>query len=217
LQENNSPPEASVGRRARSFADFGSASQDQKAFLTKTRPKSRRPWDALALANDEGIKDGKELPGTLDNGDHLLDESRREYRYRLPLVYAILDMYFNAVYSLYADQLHLTENHLDSLIRDADDVLALLSSLSTCFKAVEAQTSSFMDQCDGLLNDQTRLEGLANEVGTNLHYYAYLDNVSRRLNAPGAGRLVDYDEFGDVLDNLESCIAFMSKHVSAPE
>ena len=112
------------------------------------------------------------------------------------------------------DQLLLTENHLDSLISDADDVLTLLSSLSACFKSVETQTTSFKGQCDDLLSDQTRLEGLANEVGTSLHYYAYLDNVSRRLNAPGAGRLVDYDEFAHILDNLESCITFMSKHVS---
>jgi hypothetical protein len=118
--------------------------------------------------------------------------------------------------SLYTDQLLLTEGHLDSVLHDADGVLDLLSSLSSSFRSVEAQTVSFKAQCDHLLTEQTRLEGLAAEVGTNLRYYSYLDNVSRRLNAPGAGRLVDHDEFGDVLENLESCIAFMAKHVGEP-
>jgi 3-hydroxyisobutyrate dehydrogenase-like beta-hydroxyacid dehydrogenase len=109
--------------------------------------------------------------------------------------------------------LSLAENHLDSLIQDANKSLALLTTLSTSFKSVEAQTSSFQARCDTLLKDQARLEKLANEVGTSLYYYAYLENVSRRLNAPGAGRLAEHHDLAEVLDDLESCIDFMTKHV----
>lgn len=115
---------------------------------------------------------------------------------------------------LYHDQLTMTERHLETLLQDTDSALKLLASLSESFEAVEEQTSSFKSQCDDLLSEQQRLQTLADEVGTDLHYYAYLDNVTRRLNAPGAGRLVDDDAFGEILDNLDSCIAFMTKHVS---
>jgi conserved oligomeric Golgi complex subunit 3 len=114
---------------------------------------------------------------------------------------------------LYRDQLALTERHLDTLVDDANAALKLLTNLSNSFKSVEVQTTTFQSQCEDLLSEQMRLQKLADEVGTDLYYYTYLDNVTRRLNAPGAGRLVDDPVFGEVLHSLNSCIAFMLKHV----
>src|SRR6478735_959900 len=110
---------------------------------------------------------------------------------------------------LYRDQLTVTERHLDGLIEDANATLKLLTSLSNSFGSVEAQTSTFQSQCEELLQEQRRLEVLADEVGTDLHYYAYLDNATRRLNAPGASRLVDDASFGEMVENIDSCIVFM--------
>lgn len=107
----------------------------------------------------------------------------------------------------------LTERHLDGLINDASSTLELLTTLSNSFKSVEAQTSSFQAQCEGLVSEQQRLEKLANEVGTDLYYYTYLDTVTRRLNAPGAGRLIEDDGFGDMVENIDACIVFMTGHV----
>ena len=114
---------------------------------------------------------------------------------------------------LYHDQLAMTERHLGTLIEDANTALKVLDSLCQSFRAVEDQTKSFQAQCDDLLSEQKRLQTLADEVGTDLHYYAYLDNATRRLNAPGAVRVVEDDSFGEVLVGLESCVAFMSKNV----
>jgi len=115
---------------------------------------------------------------------------------------------------LYKDQLAMTERHLQSLIEDSNGALELLTSLAQAFRAVDEQTSSFKAQCDDLLSEQTRLQKLADEVGTDLYYYSYLDTVTRRLNGPGASRLVEDDEFGEIWANLDSCIAFMTKNVS---
>ena len=114
---------------------------------------------------------------------------------------------------LYRDQLTLTERHLDSLIDDSNATLKLLTSLSDSFQSVEAQTSTFRSQCEDLLAEQRRLEKLADDVGTDIQYYEYLDTSSRRLNAPGAGRLVDDEILGDMVENIDSCIEFMEKHV----
>lgn len=108
----------------------------------------------------------------------------------------------------------MTERHLDTLIIDANGALDLLTSLTDSFRAVESQTSSFQAQCDDLLSEERRLQKLADEVGTDLHYYAYLDGVTRRLNAPGASRLVNHESFGEILTNLDACIEFMMEHVS---
>lgn len=115
---------------------------------------------------------------------------------------------------LYRDQLALTERHLDGLIDDANSTLKLLTSLADSFKAVESQTSTFQSQCENLLDEQRRLENLAHDVGTDLRYYEYLETVTRRLNAPGASKMVDDESFGEMIDNIDACVVFMTEHVS---
>ncbi len=107
----------------------------------------------------------------------------------------------------------MTERHLGTLISDANGALKILESLCQSFRAVDEQTSSFQAQCDGLLTEQKRLQTLADDVGTDLQYYTYLDSATRRLNAPGAGRLVDGAAFAEILSTLDACIEFMTEHV----
>jgi hypothetical protein len=108
----------------------------------------------------------------------------------------------------------MTERHLEGLIDNANDTLKLLTTLSQSFLSVEAQTSTFQAQCEELLTEQRRLEKLADEVGTDLYYYAYLEKATRRLNAPGAGRLIEDDDFSEMVENIDSCIKFMNTHAS---
>jgi DNA repair exonuclease SbcCD ATPase subunit len=115
---------------------------------------------------------------------------------------------------LYRDQLALSERHLDNLLHDTTSALDLLATLSESFKSVESQTTAFQGQCEDLLTEQKRLRNLADEVGTELQYYAYLEPLTRRLNAPGAARLIRSDDFLDMLMNLNTCIDFMDQHVS---
>lgn len=115
---------------------------------------------------------------------------------------------------LYKDQLDLSERHLDNLLSDTTTALDLLASLSESFKSVDSQTTAFQAQCEDLLSEQKRVRELADEIGLNLQYYAYLEPLTRRLNAPGAGRIVKSDDFTDMLLNLNTCIDFMEEHVS---
>jgi hypothetical protein len=110
----------------------------------------------------------------------------------------------------------VTERHLEGLISNANDALMLLTTLSQSFQSVEAQTSTFQAQCEELLTEQRRLEKLADEVGTDLYYYGYLEKATRRLNAPGASQLVEDDDFGEMVENIDACIKFMTAHVGAP-
>lgn len=114
---------------------------------------------------------------------------------------------------LYLDQLSLSERHLNSLLDDTSSALDTLGTLSESFKHVEAQTTAFQAQCEDLLEEQKRIRELADEVGTDLQYYAYLEPMTRRLNAPNAGKMVKNDEFLDMLMNLNSCVKFMDQHV----
>jgi conserved oligomeric Golgi complex subunit 3 len=81
------------------------------------------------------------------------------------------------------------------------------------FQTVETQTTEFQDQCEGILADQKRSSNLADEIAENLQYYNYLDPITKRLNAPGAGSLVRRSEFPEMLANLDACLDYMNSHV----
>lgn len=57
---------------------------------------------------------------------------------------------------------------------------------------------------------------MADDMKENLQYYAYLEPMTRRLNAPGAGNLVRSHDFPEMLSNLDSCLDYMDGHVSLP-
>lgn len=106
----------------------------------------------------------------------------------------------------------MTRTHLDNIISDTTSTLDILSSLSDSFKVVEAQTNAFRTQCEGLIDDQKRITKLADDMEQNLRYYLYLEPTTKRLNAPGAGKIVRGKEFTDMLANLDSCLEYMQAH-----
>ncbi|KAH7029038.1 Sec34-like family-domain-containing protein [Microdochium trichocladiopsis] len=198
VETNNDPPEPTLTRRAKSYSDFyhvvrAQLSRDATAARKKRRRHKDRIAEALVLAKPEDSVDRREPYRFRTTGDELLEASQHEYL-------------------LYGQQLEVTERHLGSLIGAANGALDLLTSLGDSFRAVELQTTTFQAQCDDLVAEEKRLQVLADEVGTDLHYYAYLDGVTRRLNAPGASRLVDHENFGEILTNLDACINFMAVH-----
>jgi conserved oligomeric Golgi complex subunit 3 len=117
-------------------------------------------------------------------------------------------------FRIYKDQLALSKRHLDGLLQDTTSALDLLANLSGSFKSVEAQTTAFQAQCEDLLGEQKHIKSLSEEVGTKLQYYAYLEPITRRLNAPGASSVIGDEGFVEMLTNLDACIDFMIKHVS---
>ncbi|QUC21197.1 uncharacterized protein UV8b_05440 [Ustilaginoidea virens] len=204
-EDANSPPKPTVVRRAASYSDFyhvlpTQLSKGDRPRRRKKLGKNDRSWEALLLHGEAVLDRKPSIAEPRDDGldKQLLDDAQHDYL-------------------LYHDQLSIIERHLDGLVGDANDALALLTSLSNQFQAVEAQTTTFQAQCEDLLQEQGRLEKLAEDVGTDLYYYVYLDTATRRLNAPGASRLIDDDGFGTMIDNIESCIEFMDEHESYRE
>jgi prefoldin subunit 5 len=113
----------------------------------------------------------------------------------------------------YLEELEQSTSHLDSLLRDTSSTLDILSTLSESFRAVDTQTSAFQQQCESLLSAQRKSTKLADDIHENMQYYEFLDPVSKRLNAPGAGRLVGTKEFSDMLRRLDECLDYMHAHV----
>lgn len=99
------------------------------------------------------------------------------------------------------------------LLANTSSTLNILSELSESFKAVDSQTSAFQKQCEGLLQAEKRNTKLADDIRNNLRNYDYLEPITRRLNAPGAGNFVRGKEFSEMLVHLDECIDYMQAHV----
>ena len=202
----NSPPKATLAKRAKSYSNFYEAAIH---YLGKSS-EIKHELDVFEATEPVEIEAcfEKTFQGC---EEELLDASQQEYRY----VGCITILFYqtNRRNRLYKDQLTLSERHLDSLLDDTSSALDLLASLSESFKLVESQTTAFQAQCEDLLAEQKQLRDLADEIGTDLQYYAYLEPLTRRLNTPGSGRLVQNDDFLDMLRNLNTCIDFMDQHV----
>ncbi|KAJ2896965.1 Conserved oligomeric Golgi complex subunit 3 [Zalerion maritima] len=217
-EEDEGPAVAEVLQRSKSCSNLrGLEGTRQKKEIFKVGlAKKDKTWEALQICGHESRPNVlPERPwDALD--DQLAESSIEEYTYRHPQPFYRSNSEGNADTSLfprlYMDQLTLTQRHLDSLISGTNDSLKILASLSDSFRVVEEQTSTFQAQCQDLLSEQKRLQKVADDVGTDLHYYAYLDTVARRLNAPGATRLAEDEGFSEILDNLDQCVEFMQSN-----
>ena len=133
--------------------------------------------------------------------------------YTLVTMQDLRDKYTEGIFRNYQRQLEISHSHLDSLLSDTSSTLDLLASLTSSFKEVEVQTTIFQRQCAGLLDEQTRITRLADNLDDNLRYYNYLEPITRRLNAPGAGSFVRSKEFSEMLARLDECLEYMEAHV----
>ncbi|RFU28388.1 hypothetical protein B7463_g7941, partial [Scytalidium lignicola] len=182
------PPSPTLTRRAKSYSDF----YDVARAYIHTEFQLKKSQDQLDVLDPARRRD---------------NVANRYYLYEDDLLNATQEEYL-----LYRDQLSLSEQHLDNLLEDTVSALDLLATLSDSFKTVESQSRAFQAQCENLLAEQKRLRNLADEVGTNLQFYSYLEPLTRRLNAPGSGRLVKSDDFLGMLLDLNACIDFMDQH-----
>ncbi|MCJ1471705.1 Golgi transport complex subunit 3 [Lambiella insularis] len=192
-EEIKGPPEAVLSRRAQSYADF------HYAVRAIFKPDPGLGDKQKEEKRAEEIEDSVDFDKWYESIEaDLHDSSHLEY-------------------SVYKDQLKFTESYLDSLSSTTNATLEVLAHLSHSFREVEAQTTTFQKQCEELVSEQHRVTRLADDIGVNVQYYSYLEPITRRLNAPGAGNFVRGKEFSDMLARLDECLEYMGAHPSQRE
>lgn len=118
---------------------------------------------------------------------------------------------------MYDEQLLLARSRIDRLLDNVTSSVDLLTTLSSSFKVVRNQTSGFGSRSQEILSGQRKFQRLADDIDENVRYYEYLEPITRKLNAPGAGQLVGEKEFSDILSHLDACILYMEEHPSHRE
>ncbi|PNS21982.1 Conserved oligomeric Golgi complex subunit 3 isoform A [Sphaceloma murrayae] len=180
------PPQAELLPRSTSWHHLVRASHNKTSYQLDRRKSSE-----YLEPHFHGQWAAKELDIIV--GDDLLQDNHEDY-------------------DLYHEQLQISQDHLDALLESTNLSLDILSSLSNSFRVVEEQTNAFHRQCQDMLAEQRRMTKLADDLKDNLQYYAYLEPITRRLNAPGATNVVTRSEFPEMLANLDSCLDYMQGH-----
>ncbi|KAK5113510.1 hypothetical protein LTR62_003379 [Meristemomyces frigidus] len=185
------PPNASLSRRAQSYSDFYGvvATHHRKEHvLNRRRSLDSNRRGGCRRPFEATLQDEK-----TDIQDLLLNEG-------------------SVGHEMLYEQMQLSSGRLQNILASTVDTLGVLSKLSASFRNVEAQTDAFRQQCESLVAEQHRLTTFANAIEENARYYAYLEPMTRRLNAPGAANLVKGSDFAEMLSNLDNCLAYMESH-----
>ncbi|TKA82100.1 hypothetical protein B0A55_01809 [Friedmanniomyces simplex] len=185
------PPRATLSRRAQSYHDFYEA-------VTAARRKEQAPNRRRSVDSRKNNHARHDVELEFDADFAALEDRLREDSH--------------GGYQAYKEHLQQASSHLDNILLSTANTLDVLSALSSSFRAVTAQTDAFRQQCESLISEQRRLSTLTDSIEENARYYAYLEPMTRRLNAPGAANLVKGDEFAEMLSNLDQCLAYMESH-----
>ncbi|KAH6567893.1 hypothetical protein BASA82_000752 [Batrachochytrium salamandrivorans] len=89
---------------------------------------------------------------------------------------------------------------------------ALLDDLETNYNFIEEKTKGLQISCETLLDEQTHLIGVTEELSAKLAYFNELDPITRMLNAPGETIVLD-EKFGPMLQKLDQCLSFVMQHL----
>lgn len=86
IEDPDTPPEAVLSRRAKSYSDFYDIVREhvlKDAHKSKRRGRSKRDksWDALALPEPKYAEDVADFPSFDTLQDELLEASQQEYLY----------------------------------------------------------------------------------------------------------------------------------------
>ncbi|KAI9781028.1 MAG: Golgi transport complex subunit 3 [Peltula sp. TS41687] len=183
------PPTATVTRRAKSYSDFYVAARSQ--LRREAAEPGKIPLLTTGVAAVKTEVEFREWLGKLE--EELLEATHGDYM-------------------IYHEQLIASQSHIDTMLENVSETITLLTSITESFESVQEQTSTFQDRSQDVLTEEQHTSRLADDINENLRFYDYLDPISRKLNAPGAGQLVREKEFAETLLNLDRCLKYMEAH-----
>ncbi|KAI8930236.1 Sec34-like family-domain-containing protein [Entophlyctis helioformis] len=97
------------------------------------------------------------------------------------------------------------------ILSKTEETHAFLDDLERNYNFVEEKTKGLQQACETLLDEQTHLISVAEELAAKLAYFNELDPITKMLSAPGETIVMD-DKFGPMLQKLDQCLAFVLDH-----
>ncbi|XP_067011172.1 conserved oligomeric Golgi complex subunit 3 [Anabrus simplex] len=113
-------------------------------------------------------------------------------------------------YTEYLKQLSERRDECASLLAQIESSLKDLNRLTEQYQTVSTRTKSLHHVSEQLLADQTKLNGICEEVSRRLVFFTAVDGLSNKLTSPTLS--VASEAFVGILNKLDECMEYMSTH-----
>uniref|UniRef100_A0A336LNT1 Conserved oligomeric Golgi complex subunit 3 n=1 Tax=Culicoides sonorensis TaxID=179676 RepID=A0A336LNT1_CULSO len=114
------------------------------------------------------------------------------------------------VYLDYYEQLKERMNECNKLLAETDSCLDTCEKLTSEYNFVSNKTSALHTASEKLLQDQNKLNELANEIKKRLNYFTRVENIHQRLQNPTFS--VAGDTFIEILNQIDESLEYIRVH-----
>lgn len=119
----------------------------------------------------------------------------------------------DAEFRVYLSQLEQHKEDCKDLLKQVANTLDNLSKLGSQYTFVSNKTNSLHEACQQMLDDQTKLSAMADDLENRISYFLEYEKIQSQLSSPTLS--VHGDHFRGILNRLDKCISYMQSHVSS--
>ncbi|KAG0244713.1 Golgi transport complex subunit 3 [Mortierella sp. GBA43] len=208
----NDPSQQTSSSGAKASQHLSSPSLQPSGLLSPrllaTKEPSMRPRSRLgSVTNIEGINVEEyesEKPGPIETTQQFLDwfsgiegEMERDQE----------DVYRN-----YLAVVVLYKGACDGFLEQIEETSECFKNLEGHYEFVEEKTRALQSACEKLLQEQTNLQTLADQMSSKLSYFHQLEAVTKLFNAPGDDVCLR-PEFVPMLAKLDECLDYVQENI----
>lgn len=103
-------------------------------------------------------------------------------------------------------------NLIDSLHLQIDNSLDALNKLTKEYEFVNTKTSSLNIASENLLQEQTKLNEVNEEIRFRLKHFTQAEHIFQRLQNPTFSPASE--QFANIMSTIDECLDYLREHVS---
>nr|CAG4644622.1 EOG090X02EM [Leptodora kindtii] len=138
-----------------------------------------------------------------------IDSSQQFYQWYSELEWEMLQEE-DAEFRVYLSQLEQHKEDCKDLLKQVATTLDNLSKLGSQYTFVSNKTNSLHEACQQMLDDQTKLSAMADDLENRISYFLEYEKIQSQLSSPTLS--VHGDHFRGILNRLDKCISYMQSH-----
>lgn len=112
----------------------------------------------------------------------------------------------------YLQQLVAISQESSNILDQLDQAKGGLRTLSEEYAFVADKTKALNTASEQLIEEQSRLQRIADDIQQKLYYFNQFEILSQRLYSPTMS--VSSDAFRDCLTKIDNCLLYLKEHVS---
>lgn len=105
-----------------------------------------------------------------------------------------------------------SDGSLSFEIFQIDNSLDALNKLTKEYDFVNTKTSSLNTASENLIQEQTQLSEISDDIRFRLKHFTQAEHLTQRLQNPTFSPASE--QFVDIINSIDECLEYMKKHVS---